>query len=93
MTFYPSALCWFEKNGKLPHENYTNHLEMITRIMQLNQQIFMEQRAVYAEENDGVTVGDFSSTPKFHIFGVRNRKHRMDGMVQGEKSQQETTSY
>ena len=51
---------------------------MMTRIMQLNQQIFMEQRAVYAEENDGVTVGDFSSTPKFHIFGVRNRKHRME---------------
>ena len=30
--FYPPVLCWFEKNGKMPHENYTNHLQLMTRL-------------------------------------------------------------
>jgi hypothetical protein len=81
-SFYPPVLCWFEKNGKMPHENYTNHLQLMTRlndrIIRMNQRIFIEQGAIYAEENDGMTAGYFSRAPKFHTFGVRNKKHRME---------------
>ena len=80
--FYPPILCWFEKNGRIPHKEYTNNIEMMTRlndrIMRMNQRIFTEQKAIYVEENDGMTAGDFSRAPKFHTFGVRNRKHRME---------------
>ena len=66
----------------MPHENYTNHLQLMTRlndrIIRMNQRIFIEQRAIYPKENDGMTVGDFFRALKFHTFGVRNKKHRME---------------
>ena len=80
--FYPPILRWFEKNGIFPKQNYTNHLQMMTdlngRVMELNQRILTEQRDIYIEENDGMISGEISRAPKFHTFGVRDRKHRME---------------
>ena len=80
--FYPPQLCWFEKNGPLPHPNFKNHLPMMTdlndQIMDLNQKIFTEQKEIYLEENGGEAVGNLSRAPKFQTFGVRSKKLRLE---------------
>ena len=80
--FYPPQLCWFEKNGPIPHPNYINHLDMMInlndRIMELNQRIFVSQRQIYREEINGQEPGVTLRAPKFHTFAVKNKKHRLD---------------
>ena len=46
--------------------------------MDLNERIFSHQKKIYSEENTGQAAGEKSRAPKFHTFGVRNKKSRMD---------------